>query len=107
MAGDAKIVQKSEELTTIERDARDAASALTSASSSLDAAIPSDAFGVAGTAIAAAGNQFGKALGSILASMAKTATLLEQGTAAARTEFERVDDEASALFKNISIGGER
>lgn len=107
MPGDGRIVQRSEELSVIEREAGAAASSLTSASTSLDSAIPGNAFGTVGAPIAAAGNQFGRAIGGILESMATTARLIEQGTAAARTEFERVDDEAAALFRGIAVGGDR
>lgn len=104
MAGAAKIAQLSESLSAVERESGTAASVLSSASSCLDSAIPSDAFGAAGTAIAAAGNQFGAALGALLESMSKTATQLSQGASSARAEFERVEDDAAARFRSVEIG---
>jgi len=98
------IAQNSDTLANASAGLSSAAGDLKGAASELDSSIPSDAFGKALPALAAAGNQVAAAIGKSLKSLAEFAQASAEATKATQAEFERIEEDATAAFHSSGDG---
>ena len=98
MAGDSRITQSSDALHAAARETSAAGDALSGSTAALRTAVPSGAFGMLGEGIVAAANSAGTAIGGLLGTLSRLAEASAQGVSATQTEFERIEDAATARF---------
>lgn len=91
----------------MERGTADAVGSLADSAGPLDTLIPGDAFGSMGAPLAAAGNSVGAGLGVALTKLADLSRAISEGAGATRTEFERIDGNAAAAFRAVTLEHDR
>jgi hypothetical protein len=100
-----RITVSSEVFAKVERDASEAGSTFAAAASGLSGSIPGDAFGALGGGLASAGNTAAAALGAALAKLESITETLAEGSIAASSAFEQIDEQASARFGAVEADG--
>lgn len=104
MTSGGAIVVGSDEFERATRDTARAAHAFAMASPRLRTGIPANAFGAFGYGATLAGNLVGGAIARVITQLGDISTATSNGVRAAQGDFEQVEQDAVARFREIENG---